>query len=425
MKDAQAVPGRIVWGLLIALGVSSAAFAQETSTAAASLDFVSRNVYVQPGGEGDWINALPGIGLLDGDYVWADPDARAEISLNSGAVRMSAETGLTLLDLGNYGTRLHMTMGTVMVHWSGPGGSFSVETPNLLFSLQQPGDYRIDTNASGDESVLTVWAGRGEATGGGSLFVVESGQRASFGGLSHLTETVQELPDRDDFDTWAFSRDHPLQPAPPSESSGDDQSAEAQDYPDTRIPTEPGAAGHWHYDPVFGPYWAPEIWSELIPLPYPGPFGCFCPSAMGRGYGSYTSAVVVKGPRLQSWSQQAGWRRPVAESRAPAQETSSREAVVRRVAVSRPAPREPVSGFRQPSTSSPSRQTRSYEPRPVLRPSVNASIHPPVTPVSRPISVQSPMPSRPSPASQPPVRSQPSRGQSSDSKSQSDKRNNR
>ena len=56
--------------------------------------------------------------------------------------------------------------------------------------------------------IVSVWSGRGEVTGGGYSYTVVAGQSARFSGTDQLDYDIAQLPGADDFDNWAFQRDH-------------------------------------------------------------------------------------------------------------------------------------------------------------------------------------------------------------------------
>ena len=63
------------------------------------MNYTQGAVSFQPGGEGDWVTAVPNRPLTSGDNLWTDQGSRAELHIGSTAVRLAAQTSLTLLDL--------------------------------------------------------------------------------------------------------------------------------------------------------------------------------------------------------------------------------------------------------------------------------------------------------------------------------------
>ena len=215
----------------------------------ARLSFSDGSVSFQPGGEGDWVQAVANRPLTTGDNIWADKDSRAELQTGSTSIRIDSETSITFLNLDDHTTQLKLSQGSmiVRVRHLDDDDNFEIDTPNLAFQVQRTGEYRLDVSADGNETDATVWHGRGEATGGGASYVVVAGQRASFTGSDQLDHEINQIPNHDDFDNFAFQRDER------------EDHSESTNY----ISTEMTGAedldeyGHWRYVADYGPVWAP------------------------------------------------------------------------------------------------------------------------------------------------------------------------
>ena len=215
----------------------------------AQLDDASGSVSFQPGGQGDWVQALSNRPLTSGDNLWADKDSRAELHLGSTAIRMGSETSLTFLDLDDHTTQLKLSMGSliVRVRHLDDGDLFEVDTPNLAFNIQRTGEYRFDVNADGSETDTTVWQGSGEATGAGASYLVVAGQRARFAGTDQLDHEIEQLPAADDFDSWSSDRDQ------------NEERSEAGNYVSEEMTGYEDLDGHgaWSNIAGYGPCWSP------------------------------------------------------------------------------------------------------------------------------------------------------------------------
>src|SRR5439155_243663 len=199
----------ILWLLQIVPAASAQDYDQDPPTRAGRISFVDGSVSFQPGGEGDWVQAVPNRPLTVGDNLWVDRDSRAEIQIGSTSIRLGAETSLTFLDLGNNVTQLRLSMGSLFFRVRRYGGedAFEVDTPNLAFNINRPGEFRLNVNGNGDQTVATVWRGEAEVTGGGNSYRLTEGQRGSFSGADQLSYDVDQVGERDSFDRWALSRD--------------------------------------------------------------------------------------------------------------------------------------------------------------------------------------------------------------------------
>ncbi|MFZ0284645.1 MAG: DUF6600 domain-containing protein, partial [Terriglobales bacterium] len=223
--------------------------AQDPPGRVARLSYSSGSVSFQPGGQGDWVTAVENRPLTTGDNLWADKDSRAEFQIGSTSARMDSETSVTFLQVDDQTTQLRLSQGSLIfrVRHLDDGDHFEIDTPNSAFQVQRTGEYRVDVNSAGNETDVTVWKGRGEVTGGGDSFVVIAGQRATFIGTDKLDHEIGQVPANDDFDNFAFDRDH------------NEDTAVSTNY----ISTEMTGAddldeyGHWSYAADYGPVWTP------------------------------------------------------------------------------------------------------------------------------------------------------------------------
>ena len=222
---------------------------QDPPARVARLNYSSGSVSFQPGGEGDWLTAVTNRPLTTGDNLWADQNSRAELHIGSTAIRMNSETSLTFLDLDDRNTQLRLSLGSLIlrVRHLDDGDLFEVSTPNLALTIQRTGEYRIDVNQDGNQTVTTVWRGRAEATGGGYTYTVVAGQRASFSGTDELEHDIAQIPPSDDFDSFAFERDAREDRA----DSSNYISTEMTGYEDL------DDYGRWRYVADYGPVWTP------------------------------------------------------------------------------------------------------------------------------------------------------------------------
>jgi len=222
---------------------------QDPPSRVARLSYTVGSVSFQPGGEGDWVTAVNNRPLTTGDNLWADKDSRAEFQIGSTSIRMDSETSVTFLELDDRTTQLRLSQGSLLfrVRHLDDEDHFEVDTPNSAFVVQRTGEYRVDVNPDGSETDTTVWRGRGEVTGGGASYDVVAGQRARFTGTQELDHEIEQLPGRDDFDSFAFDRDDR------------EDRAESANYisPETTGYEDLDEYGHWRYVADYGPVWTP------------------------------------------------------------------------------------------------------------------------------------------------------------------------
>src|SRR4029077_21157776 len=112
----------------------------------------------------------------------------------------------------------------------------------------QPGEYRLDLSADGNQTIITAWHGRGRLTGGGLYYTAVANASAPFAGTDHLDYDLQQAPAADNFDQWAFSRDEREDHA----DAADYVSREMTGYEDL------DEYGDWSYVAGYGPCWRPR-----------------------------------------------------------------------------------------------------------------------------------------------------------------------
>ena len=214
------------------------------------MNYSQGQVSFQPGGEGDWVQAVPNRPLTTGDNLWADKDSRAELHVGSTALRIGSETSLTFLDLDDHTMQLRLAQGSLLlrVRHLDDDETIEVDTPNIAFDVQRMGEYRIDVHPDGQASVIDVFSGRGEAVGGGNNYTVVANQEAVFtGDEQQLGYDINSLPRADEFDEWAFDRDR-----------GEDRDY-AQNYVSREMTgyEDLDDYGRWSYAGNYGPVWVP------------------------------------------------------------------------------------------------------------------------------------------------------------------------
>jgi hypothetical protein len=215
----------------------------------ARLNYSQGSISFRPAGEDDWVTGVPNRPLVTGDDLWADEDSRAEVHVGSAAIRLGAKTGITFLTLDDNNAQIRLAQGSliVRVRHVDDDDTYEIDTPNIAFTLLQPGEYRVDVSEDGSQTIATVWHGRGHVTGGGFTYNVIAGQSATFTGSDHLDYDLEQLPQQDDFDDWAFDRDSNEDQA----DSANYVSREMTGYEDL------DQNGTWSYVAGYGEVWAP------------------------------------------------------------------------------------------------------------------------------------------------------------------------
>src|ERR1700723_1611718 len=135
----------------------------------ARLNLIEGSVSFQPAGESEWLAANPNRPLTTGDQLWADQGSRGELHLGGAVLRLSSETAVSFLNLTDDAVQIQVAQGSAslrVLHLE-DNENYEIDTPNAAFSILRPGEYRIDVNADGSSSVVSVVNGDGEVTAGG------------------------------------------------------------------------------------------------------------------------------------------------------------------------------------------------------------------------------------------------------------------
>jgi len=240
-------PAALLLGCLTLLcsGLASA----EPPSRAARLGYISGTVSFSPGSQPEWVQAVVNRPLTTGDRLWADTSSRAELQIGGAAIRLGADSNVTLLNLDDRIVQVQLSQGTlkIRVRHLAPGQSFEVDTPNLAFTIRRPGDYRIDVDPSDDATAVSVQNGEAEVYGEGASYAVTPRQSYRFYGTGLSDYDTLPVRRDDDLDRWARDRDRRADTSP----SARYVSQEVIGYEDL------DANGSWRADPTYGRVWTP------------------------------------------------------------------------------------------------------------------------------------------------------------------------
>ncbi len=322
-KKSLIPPVLILFTALAFVFASSARADDDPPGRVARLNFIQGSISFQPGGESDWVQASPNRPLTAGDNLWADRDSRGELHIGSSSIRIGSETGITFLNLDDRTVQIQLAQGSlnVNVRRLDGGDDFEIDTPSLAFTLDRPGNYRVDVEPDGNATVITVRSGEGEATGGGSAFHMDSNDRATFSGTDSLNYDGGVARGFDDFDQWCNSRDEREEHSQsaqyvsrdvPGYDDLDDYGEwrNNSDYGNVWFPTRVAAGwapyryGHWAWVAPWGWTWVEDEPWGFAPFHYGrwaevGDRWCWVPGPMVvRPVYAPALVVFVGGPRF-------------------------------------------------------------------------------------------------------------------------------
>jgi len=226
-------------------------------TRVARLGYIEGSVTFQPAGVEDWVQSVPNRPMTTGDSLWADRGSRAELQLGSAVIRLSENTGLSFLDLDDHTVQIQLSSGSinVRVRRLDQDDYFEIDTPNLAFTISQPGSYRLDASEDGTYTVVSLRDGGGEATGNGDTYTLNAGQRGAFDGTDRLYAEIDDIRGSDQFDNWSDTRDRRYDESP----SARYLSRDVVGYEDL------DANGDWRDDSNYGHVWFPHAEAGWAP----------------------------------------------------------------------------------------------------------------------------------------------------------------
>lgn len=216
----------------------------------ARLGYTTGTVSFSPAGENDWVQARMNRPLTTGDRLWTDARARAEIQVGGAMIRMNGASSVSVLNLDDRIAQLQLTQGSlnVRVRHLESDQVFEVDTPNLAFTLRQPGRYRIEVDPDGNATTIVVREGQGEAYGEDAAYVLDSRQAYRFTGTGLREYQYVDAPRLDEFDRWSSDRDGRYDNSASARYVSEDVVG-YQDLDDN---------GTWRSDAAYGNVWIPN-----------------------------------------------------------------------------------------------------------------------------------------------------------------------
>jgi len=235
--------------LLIVLAAVGIAVAQDPPSRAGRISYVSGAVSFQPAGVTDWTAATVNRPLTIGDQLFADAGARAEVHIPGTAFWLGDRTAFQFMNLDDRNAQIRLSEGSLDIRVRNLYGNIEIDTPNLAFTVSQPGDYRLDTDANGNQTLVTDRSGAGQVIGAGGSFNLAAGQQAVVQGQGQAAQyQVNAAPGYDGFDNWVNTR-----------IAREDRYARSPYVSQEMVGYEDlGEYGTWRSTPDYGEVWVPN-----------------------------------------------------------------------------------------------------------------------------------------------------------------------
>ncbi len=250
MKIARRVLPALAPALLLIVGITGSPAAQDPPERVGRVSFISGPVSLRPGGLDDWDNAPLNYPLTTGDDLWSDVGGRVEITIGPTTLRLAPSTDFGFLALEDQLTQLRLTQGSlqIRVRYLADDETFEIDTPNGAVSVLVPGTYRVDVNATGNATTVTVREGEADLIAGGSWFSVDAGETATLAGLDAPYYDVRVPRPPDTWESWGMGRDRRRDESPSARWVSPDMPG----YEDL------DEYGVWSVSAEYGPVWTPR-----------------------------------------------------------------------------------------------------------------------------------------------------------------------
>lgn len=222
--------------------------AQDPPSRVARLNLVQGQVSFQPATVEEWTAATLNYPVTIGDHLYADDDGRAELHIDSTAVRLGPHSGMSFLNLDDHLAQIRLDQGALIVRVKYLEGddAYEIDTAQGAITLLRPGEYRIDTDVDRNATMVTVRSGDAEVTSNGGSFPVHARQTAYFTGDAQPPQFQTENPN-DPFDLFSMDQDRRDDRMPPPRYV-------SRDMPGWQ---DLDRNGSWSEDPAYGPVWRP------------------------------------------------------------------------------------------------------------------------------------------------------------------------
>ncbi len=191
------------------LGFIPTVLAQDEPPArVARVGYAYGNINFADAGSNEWVPLLANRPISTGDSVFVSANGRAELQVGANALRLSEQTRISFINLNDDNIQIKLSQGTMVLRVRAMQEKENVEvsTPNLNFSIQEPGEYRINVNDD-NTSTIMVRRGIGVAQGDRDIITLREGEQTRFSGTNLNHTQITRVPPFDSFDQWAADRD--------------------------------------------------------------------------------------------------------------------------------------------------------------------------------------------------------------------------
>ena len=190
--------------------------------------------------------------LTNGDRIYTDNGARAELEAGRLALRLGQLTDLTVTSLTDDYAQFGLAQGSVHLRAfaTDAANSMELDTPNVSVTLLQPGDVRVDVFPQDNVTVVCVLSGQVRVDGDGIQQVLKGGQCLRVSGSNPSSADFIRRARADELDRFSGQRDSQYWQAFSSEGNYINS--------DTIGAGDLANYGDWDNSEDYGPVWYPR-----------------------------------------------------------------------------------------------------------------------------------------------------------------------
>ena len=190
--------------------------------------------------------------LTNGDRIYTDNGARAELEAGQLAVRLGRLTDLTVTSLTDDYAQFGLAQGSIHLRAfaTDAGNRAELDTPNVSVTLLQPGDVRVDVFPQDNVTVVCVLSGQVRVDGDGIQQVLRGGQCLRVSGSNPSSADFIRRARADELDRFSGQRDSQYWQAFSSEGNYINS--------DTIGAADLANYGDWNNSEDYGPVWYPR-----------------------------------------------------------------------------------------------------------------------------------------------------------------------
>ncbi len=137
--------------------VVPAAAQDDPPSRVARIAYIAGAVSFEPASVDRWATASLNYPLTTGDSLYSDSAGRAVLRIGQNSIRLNSETNFQFVNLTDNIVQTSINAGSMSlrVRHLFDRESWEVDTPNGAVSLLRTGEYRVDTDASRNATMVT------------------------------------------------------------------------------------------------------------------------------------------------------------------------------------------------------------------------------------------------------------------------------